>query len=140
MFGQNGAVQTQRSAHFGRRFIRGGNAKFVPLNSFFVLAASSMKDCVFGNKPRDCIGVNQRLITARLGPALPRVNTVQPFSVRASDTGATAIVIPWLSLRASLSGTFLQTLPDLVTPLNGHSLSSRSCPPTRSAPSERSGY
>ena len=44
------------------------------------------------------------------------------------------------TLRASLSGTFLQTLPDLVTPLKGHSLSPRSCPPTRSAPSERFGY
>ena len=41
---------------------------------------------------------------------------------------------------ASLSGTFLQTLPDLVPPLKGHSLSPRSCPPTRSAPSERCGY
>ena len=45
-----------------------------------------------------------------------------------------------LALRASLSGTFLQTLPDLVTPLKGYSLSPRSCPPTRSAPSERFGY
>ena len=44
------------------------------------------------------------------------------------------------TLRASLSGTFLQTLPYLVTPLKGHSLSPRSCPPTRSAPSERFGY
>ena len=44
------------------------------------------------------------------------------------------------TLRASLSGTFLQTLPDLVTPLKGHSLSLRSCPATRSAPSERFGY
>ena len=44
------------------------------------------------------------------------------------------------TLRASLSGTFLQTLPDLVTPLKGHSLSPCSCPPTRSAPSERFGY
>ena len=26
------------------------------------------------------------------------------------------------TLRASLSGTFLQTLPDLVTPLKGHSI------------------
>ena len=43
------------------------------------------------------------------------------------------------TLRASLSGTFLQTLPDLVTPLKGHSLSPRSCPPTRSAFSERFG-
>ena len=39
------------------------------------------------------------------------------------------------TLQAPLSGTFLQTLPDLVTPLKGHSLSPRSCPPTRSAPS-----
>ena len=30
-----------------------------------------------------------------------------------------------------LSGTFLKTLPDLVTPLMGHSLSPRSCPPTQ---------
>ena len=46
----------------------------------------------------------------------------------------------YTTLRASLSGTFLQTLPDLVTPLKGRSLSPRSCPPTRSAPSERFGY
>ena len=44
------------------------------------------------------------------------------------------------TLWASLSGTFLQTLPDLVTPLKGHSLSPRSCPATRSVPSERFGY
>ena len=56
------------------------------------------------------------------------------------------------TLRASLSGTFLQTLPDLVTPLKGHSLSPRSCSPSLkercrkpvlgvwSAPSERFGY
>ena len=40
------------------------------------------------------------------------------------------------TLRASLSGTFLLTLPDL----EGHSLSPRSYPPTRSAPSERFWY
>ena len=40
------------------------------------------------------------------------------------------------TLRAPLSGTFLQTLPELVTPLKGHS-SPRSCPPTLSAPSGR---
>ena len=44
------------------------------------------------------------------------------------------------TLRASLSGTFLQTLPDLLRPLKGHSLSPRSCPATRSAPSERFRY
>ena len=43
-----------------------------------------------------------------------------------------------LTLRASLSGTFLQTLPDLITPQKGHRR--RSCPPTRSAPSERFGF
>ena len=37
------------------------------------------------------------------------------------------------TLRASLSGTFLQTLPDLAAPLKGHSLSPHSCPPTWSA-------
>ena len=35
------------------------------------------------------------------------------------------------TLQVSLSGTFLQTLPDLVTPLKGHFLSQRSCPPTK---------
>ena len=44
------------------------------------------------------------------------------------------------TLRASLSGTFLQTLPDLATPLKGYSLSPRSCPPTRSASAEKFGY
>ena len=44
------------------------------------------------------------------------------------------------TLRASLSGTFLQTLPDLVTPLKGHSLSPHSCPLTWSVPSARFGY
>ena len=44
------------------------------------------------------------------------------------------------TLRASLSGTFLQTLPEVVPPLTGHSLSPRSCPPTLVAPSERFGY
>ena len=44
------------------------------------------------------------------------------------------------TLRASLSGTFLRTLPDLVTPLEGYSLSTRSCQPTRSASSEKFGY
>ena len=47
---------------------------------------------------------------------------------------ANVLVCARATLRAPLSGTFLQTLPDLVTPLKGHSLSSRSCPPTRTAP------
>ena len=44
------------------------------------------------------------------------------------------------TLRASLSGTLLRTLPELLTPLKGHSLSPCSCPPMWSAPSERFGY
>ena len=44
------------------------------------------------------------------------------------------------TLQALLSGTLLQTLPDLVMPLKGHSLSPRSCPPKRSASSGRFGY
>ena len=43
------------------------------------------------------------------------------------------------TLRASLFGTFLLTLPDLVMPLKGHSLSTRSCPATWSVPSKTLG-
>ena len=43
---------------------------------------------------------------------------------------------------ASLSGTFLQTLAELVSPLKGTHLYLRvaACPPTLSVPSERFGY
>ena len=47
------------------------------------------------------------------------------------------------TLRASVSGTFLQTLPKLLTLLKaiyGALLSPCSCPSTQSAPSERLGY
>ena len=78
---------------------------------------------------------------ARLGPS-PAGAVRQPESAAAAT--ATAVPSPtgrvYVTFRASLSGTFLQTLPDLVTPLKGHSLSPRSCPATRSAPSERFGY
>ena len=50
------------------------------------------------------------------------------------------LLMPSSTLPALLSGTFFQTLPDLVTPLKGHSLSSRSCPVMRSAPCKRFGY
>ena len=43
-------------------------------------------------------------------------------------------------VRPSLSGTFLQTLPKLVTPLKGRSLSPHSHPLTLSAPSGRFQY
>ena len=36
------------------------------------------------------------------------------------EVASTVLSVP--TLRASLSGTFLQTLPDLVTPLKGHSI------------------
>ena len=39
------------------------------------------------------------------------------------------------TLQALLSGTLLQTLPDLITPLKGHSLFPRGCRLTRSEPS-----
>ena len=42
-------------------------------------------------------------------------------------------------LQASLSGTFLQTLPKFIMPMKGHSLSLSSCPPTLSAHSTRFG-
>ena len=61
----------------------------------------------------------------------------RPGNVFSSRLGS-SLITP--TLRASLSCTFLQTLPDLVTPLKGHSLSPRSCPATRSAPSETFGY
>ena len=46
-----------------------------------------------------------------------------------------------ITLRASFSGTFLQTLPELVTPLKGNSfITAQLSIPTPSAPSERFGY
>ena len=64
------------------------------------------------------------------------------ISAQLSSDAVSALWRVWvlITLRAPLSGTFLQTLPDLVTSLKGHSLSPRSCPTTRSAPSERFGY
>ena len=53
---------------------------------------------------------------------------LRPFK----DSVAAGVLILNTTLRAPLSGTFLQTLPDLVTPMIGHSLSPRSCPATRS--------
>ena len=64
------------------------------------------------------------------------------ISVQLSTDGVSAPRKVWVLItpRASLSGTLLQTLPDLVTPLKGYSLSPRCFPATRSAPSERFGY
>ena len=58
-----------------------------------------------------------------------------PAGIVGSATGESGVVECIYStiytLRASLSGTFLQTLPDLVTSLKRHSLSPRRCPPVR---------
>ena len=64
------------------------------------------------------------------------------ISVQLSSDAVSALQKVWvlITLRAPLSGTFLHTLPDLVTLLKGHSLSPRICPATWSAPSERFGY
>ena len=68
-----------------------------------------------------------------------------PLSAASSYAGASLSSVSLcvrvcVTLWTSLSGTFLQTLPDLVTPLKGHSLSLLSCPPMRSAPSKMFGY
>ena len=76
-------------------------------------------------------------------PSLPQSSNPLPLSLSLAEKNPKKVVHTEGNegtLRASLSGTFLQTLPDLVTPLKGHSLSPRSCPATRSAPSERFGY
>ena len=75
--------------------------------------------------------VHAMLIAALLSPIIMsawHLKILSPIQVKSDST-----------FRASLSGTFLQTLPDLATPLKGHSVSPRSCPQTRSAPSERFG-
>ena len=72
-----------------------------------------------------------------LAPKHPRKHETHPPRVKKRERKEEESVA---TLQAPLSGIFLQTLPDLVTPLKGHSLSPRSCPPTRSAPSERYGY
>ena len=63
-------------------------------------------------------------IASRLGPL-------------ANSLCAAAVLVPLVrepTLRASLSGTFLQTLPELVTPLKGHfhtpSIAFRHLPPS----------
>ena len=56
---------------------------------------------------------------------------------RAGKRGSRLLGMPsGPTLRAPLSGTLIQTLPDLVTPLKRHSLSPCCYPPTRSAASE----
>ena len=72
---------------------------------------------------------------------IPRVRRSVRFIrfIKVEDKVPGPVFIP-VTLRASLSGTFLQTLPELVTSLKGHSVLPLCCPPTRSAPSERFEY
>ena len=53
-----------------------------------------------------------------------------PTNVKSNKCGVSPISLKGIlnvfhSLQASLSGTFLQILPDLVTPLKGHSISAQ---------------
>ena len=92
----------------------------------------------------DFVSTEDNLYTVKLQVAIPLLGDyliIKDYSPK-KISQTLLLECTWMHfpLRASLSGTFLQTLPDLVTPLKGHSLSPRSYPPTRSAPSERFGY
>ena len=87
--------------------------------------------------------ISNVMVDGDLMPAMVRVRVAADGPVRVGAVTVIKVSVAMTvrgTLRASLSGTFLQTLPDLDTPLKGHSLSPRSCPATRSAPSERFGY
>ena len=66
--------------------------------------------------------------TSRLGRSGEcRLHRCSPLRVcrrngECSEQWAGIVMTNQTTLRASLSGTFLQTLPDLVTPLKGHAL------------------
>ena len=85
------------------------------------------------------LGQKQRLAIARALMKNPRILLLEE-ATSALDHESEAVVQQALEkvssiLRASLSGTFLQTLSELVTPLKRHSVSTRSCLLTLSAPS-----
>ena len=64
--------------------------------------------------------------------------TTELFSLPGVD--ASHVYVRALALGCFYASCFGASLPDLVSPLKGHSLFPRSCPATRSAPSERFGY
>ena len=85
-----------------------------------------------------------RVLTLRAASVRKGSQDIRSFEVLCASEPRSCVkeevdVLGSITLRTPLSGTFLQTLPDLVSPLKGHSLSPRSCPPTQSAPSERFG-
>ena len=72
----------------------------------------------------------------RFRALLPLTHTLKAYTQGITyNAGPCLYHTPGLADPASL----LQTLPELVTPLKGHSLSARICPPTLPAPSERFG-
>ena len=80
------------------------------------------------------------VVFGRVSPRAKDRNRQLPDTARGSLLQAEFVFLEVVvTPRASLSGTFLQTLSELVTPLKEHSLSPRSCPPTLSAPSEMFG-
>ena len=88
-------------------------------------ARAETSDKIYGDNPNHSTGV-----TATAGSLVQSAPCPQhSLSERHKSRFGVAA-----SLRASFSTTFLQTLPELVTPLKGHSLPPHSCPPTRSAP------
>ena len=103
----------------------------LPTDLFPVPTRHNYSNCVGPKRHRDVVRGHETFIRT----ACPQNRRSWRRSMKAATDQA---LVP--TLRESLSGTLLQTLPDSVTPLKGHSLSPRSCPPTRSALSERFGY
>ena len=97
---------------------------------------------VFLPSSADCaLHALSSMIKNKLFVLIPRVRRSVRFIrfIKVEDKVPGPVFIPG-TLRASLSGTFLQPLPELVTSLKGHSLSPHSCPPMLSAHSKMFGH
>ena len=74
---------------------------------------------------------SQPVMASQAGRGANMINQINKndasFGILGNAIAMSALVSLPVSLLASLSGTFLLTLPELVTPLKGHSLSPRSC-------------